>query len=141
MHCQGWWHVPWRHPGIRTHSSQYSPSQPGSHLQEDRAWQHDKTQAGAAEKLAACHAGFPQIWQCWETLPKPSMNLLAPSSRGGQNWHLIFPWKQADRAGADSPSAAREGEGAETELSSSTFNAHVPLLSSSQLLCIHLCIS
>lgn len=141
MHCQGWWHVPWRHPGIRTHSSQYSPSQPGSHLQEDRAWQRDKTQAGAAEKLTACCAGFLQIQQCWETLPKPPMNLLAPSSRGDQYWHLIFPKKQADRVGADSSSATREGKGAVTELSSFAFSARVPLLSSSQLLCTHHCLS
>lgn len=110
MHCQGWWQVPWRHPGIRTHSSQYSPSQPGSHLQEDRAWQRDKTQAGAAKKLKACCAVLPQVQWCWETLPKPPMNLLAPSSRG-QCWYLLFPRKQVDRVAADSSSAAREGEG------------------------------
>lgn len=138
MHCQGWWQVPWRHPGIRTHSSQYSPSQPGSHLQEDRAWQRDKTQAGAAKKLKACHAVLPQVQWCWETLPKPPMNLLAPSSRG-QCWYLLFPRKQVDRVAADSSSAAREGEG--QNQSSEAFTAHIPLLSPNEPLCIHQCFS
>lgn len=68
------------------------------------------------------------------------MVLLAPSSRG-KYWHLIYPRKQADRAGADSPSAAKEGEWPATELSSFTITALIPLLSSSQPLCIHHCIS
>lgn len=32
VHCQGWWQVPWTHPGIRTQSSHRGPPHPGSHL-------------------------------------------------------------------------------------------------------------
>lgn len=62
-----------------------------------------KPKQGLRKKLAACSAGLPQIQRHLKTLPKPTMNLLAPSSRGDQYWHLIFPRKRADRAGQTHP--------------------------------------